>query len=111
SGRGVLAADASGAEWACVGVDLLEGAGEGPGVGVGKVLGEVAVDAVAVVAAGALHRLGALLGEHDEDRAAVVGGADAADEPGVLHAVDDTGEAALAVQDLVGELGHGDAVW
>jgi hypothetical protein len=33
----VLAADAAGAEWACVGVDLFEGVGEGFGVGVGEV--------------------------------------------------------------------------
>ena len=90
-----LAADAAGAEWACVGADFFEGAGEGFGVCVGEVLGEVAIDAVAVVAASVLHRLGALVGDGDEDRAAIVGWTDAADEPGLLHTVDDAGEAAL----------------
>ena len=46
----------------------------------GEVLGEVAFDAVSVVAAGVFHRLGALVGEDDDDGAAVVLGADAADE-------------------------------
>jgi hypothetical protein len=37
-----------------VGVDLFECAGEGFDVGVGEVLGEVSLDSVSVVAAGAL---------------------------------------------------------
>ena len=83
---------------------------EGSDVRVGQVPGEVSVDAVSVVEAGALHRLGALLGQEDEDRAPVVLGADAADEPSLLHAVDDPGEAALAVEDPLGQLVHGEAV-
>ena len=106
---GGLAADAAGAEWAGVGADLFEGAGEGFDVGFGEVLGEVSFDSVSVVAAGVFHRLGALVGEDDEDRAPVVLGADAADESGFFHPVDDAGEAALAVEDPVGELVHRDA--
>ena len=52
----------------------------------------------------------ALVGEDDEDRAAVVLGADAADEAGLFHSVDDAGEAALAVEDPLGELVHAQAV-
>src|SRR3954451_21017322 len=79
SSRGlVLAADAAGAKRACVGADLLEGAGQCFAVGVGEVLGEVSFDSVSVVAAGAFHRFGALVGEDDEDRASVVVEADAA---------------------------------
>ena len=63
-----------------MGADLLEGARERFDVCVGEVLREVSFDSVSVVAAGALQRLGALFGEDDEDRAAVVFGADAADE-------------------------------
>ena len=63
-----------------MGADLFEGAGEGFDVGVGEVLGEVLFDSVSVVAAGAFLGLVALVGEHDEDRASVVFGADAADE-------------------------------
>ena len=77
----LLAADASGAEWAGVGADFFEGAGEGLDVGLGEVLGEVAFDSVAVVAAGVFHRLGALVGEDDEDRASVVLGAEAGTSP------------------------------
>ena len=69
-------ADAAGAEWSCVGADLFERAGEGFDVGVGEVLGEVSLDSVSVVAAGALERLGAFVGEDDEDRASVVFGAE-----------------------------------
>ena len=94
---------------ACV-LIFLEGAGQDFDLAVGEVLGEVAFDSVSVVAAGVLHRGGALLGEHDEDRAPVVFGADAADEPGLLHPVDDAREAALAVQDPSCELAHRDAV-
>ena len=39
-------------------------------VGVGEVSREVSLDPVAVVATGVFHRLGALLGQDDEDRAA-----------------------------------------
>jgi hypothetical protein len=46
----------------------------------------------------------------DEDRAAVVLQADAPNEAGFLHPVDDTGEAALAVQDPLGELVHAQTV-
>ena len=65
---------------------------------------------VAVVPARSFLRLVALLREHDEDRAAVVLGADAANEIGFLHAVDDAREAALAVEDPVGERLHRDAL-
>ena len=93
-----------------MGADLLERAGEGFDLGVGEVLGEVAFDSVSVVAAGVLHGGGALVGEDDEDRASVVFGADAADESGLLHPVDEAGEAAFAVEDPSRELGHRDAV-
>jgi hypothetical protein len=51
-----------------------------------------------------------LVGEDDEDRAAVVLGANAADEAGLCESVDDAGEAALAVEDPFGELVHAQAV-
>ena len=47
--------------------------------------------------AGVVHRLAAVRSLEHEDRAAVVVGAVAADETGLLHPVDDAGEAALAV--------------
>jgi hypothetical protein len=84
-----LVADAAWAEGAGVGTDLFEGAGERFDVGVGEVLGEVLFDSVSVVAARLVEGGAALLGEEDEDRAAVVVGADAADEAGFFHAVDD----------------------
>src|SRR5439155_247901 len=88
-GRGlVLAADAPGAKWAGVRADLFEGAGEGFDLVFGQVLREVSFDPVSVVAAGAFHRLGAVVGENDEDRAPVVLGANAADEPCLFHPVD-----------------------
>ena len=64
-----------------MGADLFQCAGEGFDVGVGEVLGEVSLDSVAVVAAGALQRLGAFVGEDDGDRASVVFEAVTADEP------------------------------
>jgi hypothetical protein len=93
-----------------VGADLFEGAGEGCDVGVGEVAGEVLFDPVPVVAAGLLHGGAALVGEDDEDRAAVVLGAHTLDEAGFFHAVDDPGETALAVEDPFGELVHAQAV-
>ena len=90
--------------------DLLERAREGLHVCPGKVLGEVAFDSVAVVGAGALECRPAFGGEDDEDRAAVMVGADATDEAYFFHPVDDSGEAALAVEDPVGELVHRNAV-
>jgi hypothetical protein len=67
-------------------------------------------DRVAVVATGLLQRVAAFVGEHDEDRAAVVLGADAAGEACLFHSVDDPGEAALAVEDLLGERVHPQAL-
>ena len=89
-----------------MGAEFLEGADEGLDVGVGEVAGEVLFDPVPVVAAGLLHRGAALVGEDDEDRAAVVLGAHTLDEAGLFHSVDDAGEAALAVEDSFGELVH-----
>ena len=50
-----------------MGADLFECAGERFDVGVGEVLGEVSLDSVSVVAAGALQRLGAFVGEDDPE--------------------------------------------
>jgi HSP20 family protein len=47
-------ADAAGAERSCVGADLFECVGERFDVGVGEMFGEVSLDSVSVVAAGAL---------------------------------------------------------
>src|SRR4029078_5525542 len=58
-----LAADAAGAERARVGADLLERARQGFDVVVGEVPGEVPLDSVSVVPAGALQTLGPLAGE------------------------------------------------
>ena len=93
-----------------MGAHLVESADQRLDVGVGEVAGEVLFDRVPVVAAGLLHRPASLIGEDDEDRAAVVLGPDAADEAGIFHAVDDAGEAALAVENPLGELGHPEAV-
>jgi hypothetical protein len=68
----VSAANAPGAKRTRVRADLLERAGERRDVGVGEVAREVLFDPMPVVAAGLLHRVAALVGEHDEDRAAVV---------------------------------------
>src|SRR6266566_1616019 len=87
-----LAADAPWAEGAGVGADLLERSGDRLDVGVGEVAGEVPFDRVPVVAASLLQGDAALVGEDHEDRAAVVLGADAADEAGLLHPVDDAGQ-------------------
>jgi len=105
-----LAADAPGAEWASVGADLLERAGERFDVAVSEVAGEVLADRVPVVAARLLHRLAASVGEDDEDRPAVVLGADAADEASLSHPIDDAREAALAVEDPLGKLVHAQTV-
>ena len=92
------------------GCDLFECAGEGSDVGVGEVLGEVSLDAVSVVAAGVFERLCAFVGEDDENGAPVVFGAGAVDESCFFHAVDDSGEAAFAVEDPFGECVHRDAL-
>ena len=62
---------------------LLECASQCPDVGVAEVRGEVLLDRVPVVAASLVDGGPALVGEDDEDRAAVVFRADAADEAGV----------------------------
>jgi hypothetical protein len=59
--------DASGAEGAGVGADLLEGADECLYVGVREVPCEVSFDPVSVVSASADHGVTALVGEADED--------------------------------------------
>src|SRR6266581_3519415 len=107
----VLAADAAGAKWAGVGADLFEGTGEGFDLVFGEVLREVSFDSVSVVAAGIFHRVAAFFGENDEDRAPVVLRANTTDEARLFHPVDDTGEAALAVEDSLGERVHRDAFW
>jgi hypothetical protein len=61
------AADASWSEGAHVGVELFEAAGERFDVGVGERAGEVFLDPVVVLAAGACHRLPAFVGLNDED--------------------------------------------
>ena len=88
---------------------FLERAGERLDVGVGKVLREVSLDAVAVIATCLFHRLRALRGQDYEDRAAIVCGVDSLDEPCRRHAVDDASKTALAVEDPFGELVHADA--
>ena len=90
--------------------DFLEGPRQGFDLVVGEVLGEVSFDSVSVVAAGAVHCVGALVCEDDEDCAPVVLGADAADESGLFHLVDEAREAALAVQDVSRELAHRNTV-
>jgi hypothetical protein len=69
----------------------------------------VSFDPVPVKAAGAFHRLAALVGEDDQDRAAVVLRANASDKPCFLHPVDDPREAALAVEDSLRQRVHRDA--
>jgi hypothetical protein len=77
--------------------ELLERACERPDVGVAQVLREVLFDRVSVMTARVLHRGPAVVGQDDEDRAAVVLGADASDEAGRLEPVDDAGEAARSL--------------
>ena len=81
-GAGFLASDAAWAEGAGVGAEFFECVGERFDVAVAEVLGEVLFDRVAVVAASLLHCRAALVGEDDEDRVAVVFGADSLDEAG-----------------------------
>ena len=90
--------------------DLLEGLRERSHVCVRQMLREVSFDSVSVVAPRALERRGTRFGEDDEDRAAIVFRTNAPDEAHLLHPVDDSGEAALAVEDPVGERIHRDAV-
>jgi hypothetical protein len=61
------AADASWSKGAHVGIELLEASGERFDVGVGERAGEVLLDPVVVLAAGACHRLAALVGLDHED--------------------------------------------
>src|SRR5436190_10962809 len=105
-----LAADAPWAEGTGVGAELFERPGQGLDVGVGEVAREVLFDPVPVVAASPLHRTAALVRQDNEDRAAVVLGTDALDEASFFHSVNDAGEAALAVQDPLGELIHAQPV-
>ncbi len=90
--------------------DLLEGPGERLDVGVVEVAREVLLDSVPVVLPGALEGDTPGFGEDDEDRPAVVPGPHASDEIGGLHAIDDAGEAALAVEDPLGKLVHPQSV-
>ena len=90
--------------------ELLECAGKRLDVGVAQVLREVAFDRVSVMTARVLHRGPALVSEDDEDRAAVVLGTDTSDEAGRFEPVDDAREAALAVEDPLGELVHAQAL-
>ena len=90
--------------------DLLEGPRERFYVCVRQVLREVSFDSVSVVAPRALERRSTRFGEDDEDRPAIVFRTNALDEPRRFHPVDDSGEAALAVQNPVGECVHRDAV-
>ena len=83
-----------------MGAQLFERTGQRFDVAVGEMAGEVLFDRVSVVTACLLHRLAAVVGERDEDRAAVVFGDHTTDEVRRFEAVDDAGEAALAVEDL-----------
>ena len=89
---------------------LLERPSQRLDVGVRQVLREVSLDSVAVVAACLLHGLEAIAREDDEDRATIMLGTDAANETFLLHTIDDTSETALAVEDPLRRLVHGDAV-
>ena len=104
--EGELATDSTGAERSCVRADLLEGPGERFHVCVREVTREVSFDSVSVVAPRALEGRGARFGEDDEDRAAIVFRTNALDEARVFHPIDDSREAALAVEDPVGERVH-----
>lgn len=90
--------------------DFLEGSRERSHVCVREVLSEVSFDSVSVVASRALERRSASLGEYDEDRATIVSRTNAADEARLFHPVNDSGKAALAVENAVGERVHRDAV-
>jgi len=90
--------------------DLFERAGEDFDVGVCEVVGEVALDSIPVVAASLAQLLGARVGQDDQDRTAIVGWADAADEPHLFHAIHDSGEATLAVKDPIRQLIHPNAI-
>ena len=75
-------------------------------VGVGQVTRKVLLDRMAMVTASRLHRLAPLVCEDDEKRPAIVLGPLTAHEARLFHAVDDPSEAALAVEDPLGELVH-----
>ena len=85
-----------------VGADLLERAGERLDVGVGEVAGEVLLDRVPVWR-GVFQHLAALVGKDDEDeRRSFSGWTRGRGRP--FHPVDDAGEAALAVEDPLGDV-------
>jgi hypothetical protein len=86
--------------------DLLERVRERCEVALVEVLHEVLVDAAVVHEARGVQRLDAVGGDEDQDDAPVGRRSLAPHEPGLLHAVDDTGQAALARQDPAGELVH-----
>jgi len=104
------ATDSTGAERPCVRADFLEGSRERSHVCVRQVLREVSFDSISVVAPRAVERRGARFREDDENRAAIVFRTNSLNETRLLHPVDDSGEAALAVEDPVGERVHRDAV-
>ena len=89
--------------------DLLECPRKRLDVGIGQVPREVLLDRMAVVPARCLQGLAAIVGEDDEKRPPIVLGPLAAHEACLLHAVDDACEAALAVEDPLGELVHAQA--
>ena len=71
-----------------------------------QVLDEVLADAAAMHGACGLQRLEAFGRDEHEDHAPIVRRAVAPNEPFLLHPVDHPGQAALARQDPLGELGH-----
>ena len=90
--------------------DLLERPGERLHIGVVEVPREVLLDTVPVMPSGALERGAPGFGEDDADRPAVVRRSHPPDEIGGLHAIDDAGEPALAVEDPLGKLVHPQSV-
>lgn len=90
--------------------DLLQGACERGELALTQVLDVVFLDPAVVHGARVLQCLVALWRYEDLDHAPVLRGPLAADEAGGFHAVDHAGQAALAGQDAIGELGHAQSV-
>ena len=105
-----LAADSAGTQRADVVADLFQCCGERCELAWVEVLDEVFLDAPVVHVSRILQCLASLGCDQDLDHAPVLWGPLAADEAFGFHAVDHSGQAALAGQDAIGEFGHAQPV-
>ena len=104
------AADSSGAQRADVVADLLQRCCERGELAWVQVLHEVLLDAAMVHGPRVPERLASRWRDQDLDHAPILWWSLATDEAVGFHAVDHAGQAALAGQDAIGELGHAQPV-